>query len=100
MTYEIILIGREGEKMKLAYKEKIRQIGLNINYYRKYRKLTQMQLAEQVNISACYVSQIERGLVKNAVSLPVLIAIADVLNIEVSELFKFKEVAKVRDETR
>jgi len=85
--------------MKLAYKEKMRQIGLNINYYRRYRKLTQLQLAEKVNISPCYVSQIERALVKNAVSLPVLIAIAEVLNIEVAELFKFKDVAKAHDET-
>lgn len=85
--------------MKLAYKEKMHQIGLNINYYRRYRKLTQLQLAEKVNISPCYVSKIERALVKNAVSLPVLIAIAEVLNIEVAELFKFRDVAKAHDET-
>ena len=79
--------------MKLAYEEKMRQVGLNISYYRKYRKLTQMQLAEKVNISSCYISQIERGLVKNAVSLPVLIGIADALQIEVMELFRFKKLS-------
>ncbi|MDD4599853.1 MAG: helix-turn-helix transcriptional regulator [Negativicutes bacterium] len=80
--------------MKLAYKDKIRQVGLNISYYRRYRNLTQMELAEKVNISSCYLSQIERGLVKNAVSLPVLIAIADSLNIELADLFKFQNVPK------
>ncbi|MEN6413432.1 MAG: helix-turn-helix transcriptional regulator [Veillonellales bacterium] len=50
--------------MELEYRDKLRQVGLNINYYRRYRKLTQMQLAEKVHISPCYVSQIERGLVK------------------------------------
>jgi len=78
--------------MKLAYKEKMRQVGLNISYYRKYRTMTQMQLAEKVNISACYVSQIERGLVKNAVSLPVLMAIADALQIDIMEFFKFRNL--------
>lgn len=79
--------------MKLAYKEQMRQIGLNVCYYRRYRKLTQTKLAEQVSISSCYLSQIERGLVKNAVSLPVLMAIADALEIKIEELFKFKDLS-------
>ena len=79
--------------MEIAYKEKMRQVGLNISYYRKYRKLTQIQLSEKVNVSSCYISQIERGLVKKAVSLPVLIGIADALQIEVMELFRFKKLS-------
>lgn len=86
--------------MKLAYKEKMRQIGLNISYYRKYRNMTQFGLAEKVNISSCYLSQIARGLVKNAVSLPVLISIAEALHKEIAELFKFRELAKVSDEAK
>ena len=78
--------------LKLAYKEKMRQIGLNISYYRRYRKMTQIQLAEQVNVSSCYISQIERGLVKNAVSLPVLISIAEALHIEMAALFQFQDL--------
>lgn len=54
-----------------------------------------MQLAETVNISACYISQIERGLLKNAVSLPVLMAISDALGIEINKLFEFKELPKL-----
>jgi transcriptional regulator with XRE-family HTH domain len=82
-----------GEVMKLTYKEKMRQVGLNIAYYRKYRKLTQMELAEQVNISSCYISQIERNLA-NSVSLSVLMLIADVLEVEIGKLFEFKELPK------
>lgn len=84
--------------MELTYREKLRQIGLNISFYRKYRKLTQMQLAEKVNISACYISQIERGLLKNAVSLPVLMSIADALGIDISKLFEFKNLPKQNGE--
>ncbi|MBP2640989.1 MAG: helix-turn-helix domain protein, partial [Firmicutes bacterium] len=76
------------------YKEKMRQVGLNISYYRKYRKMTQLQLSEKVNISTCYVSQIERGLVKNAVSLPVLMGIADALQIDIKQLFSFRDLKK------
>jgi len=74
----------------MRLEEKIRQIGLNISYYRKYRKMTQIQLAEKVNLSSCYISQIERGLVKKSVSLPVLISIAEALDIEVGKLFEFR----------
>jgi transcriptional regulator with XRE-family HTH domain len=74
----------------MELEEKMRQIGLNINYYRKYRNLTQMQLAEKVNLSSCYISQIERGLVKKSVSLPVLLSIAEALNVEVGKLFEFR----------
>ena len=80
--------------MQLTYREKLSQVGLNISFYRKYQKLTQMQLAEKVNISACYISQIERGLLKNAVSLPVLMAISEALGVEISKLFEFKELPK------
>lgn len=74
----------------MELEEKMRQIGLNISYYRKYRNLTQLQLAEKVNLSSCYISQIERGLVKKSVSLPVLISIAEALNVEVGKLFDFR----------
>jgi len=80
--------------MKLANKERIRQIGLNVSYYRRYRQITQTELAQKVNISSCYLSQIERGLVKNAASLPVLLSLADALHIEVAELFQFKDLPK------
>ena len=84
--------------MNLTYKEKMRQDGLNISYYRRYRNLTQLQLAEQVNISACYLSPIERNLI-NAVSLPVLVAIAEALNIELDKLFQVRDLPDLKNET-
>lgn len=78
--------------MKLE--EKMRQIGLNISYFRRYRRMTQMQLAEKVSLSCCYISQIERGLVKKSVSLPVLISIAEALDVEVGKLFEFRNSQK------
>lgn len=56
--------------------------------------MTQLELAEKANISSCYVSQIERGSSRKAVSLPVLIALADALEIEVADLFDFREVKR------
>ena len=78
--------------MKLE--EKMRQIGLNISYYRKYRQFTQIQLAEKVNVSSCYISQIERGLVKKSVSLPVLLSIAQALDVDIGKLFEIKTLQK------
>ena len=52
-----------------SYKEVLKQVGLNIVYYRKEKNLTQLELAEKVNISNTYLSQIECGLVKKFVSL-------------------------------
>lgn len=77
--------------MDYSYKEVLKQVGLNIVYYRKAKNLTQLELAEKVNISNTYLSQIECGLVKKFVSLPVLIDIANVLDIPISKLFIFKQ---------
>ncbi len=77
-------------KMYHSYKEVLKQVGLNIVYYRKVKNLTQLELAEKVNISNTYLSQIECGLVKKFVSLPVLIDISNALDVSISELFMFK----------
>lgn len=49
-----------------------RLIGINIAYYRKLKKYTQMELAQETNISLSYMAKIESGLVTGCVSLPVL----------------------------
>ena len=73
--------------MGLSFEERRNQLGLNITYYRRAQTLTQMQLADRVNVSSCYISQIERGL--KTVSLPTLMKIADVLDIEEMRLLDF-----------
>lgn len=64
-------------------------IGLNIAYYRKLKGLTQLQLAESVNISRTHMSNIEAPNMLTPISLEVIFNIADALEIPVELLFKF-----------
>ena len=66
--------------------EKYRQLGLNIAYYRRARGLTQMELAEQLNIDRTHMSRIESA--RPGVSLDLLFAIADQLHVPVEKLFE------------
>ena len=63
-------------------------IGLNIKYYREQAKLTQIQLAEQAQISISYLSKIEAAGCNKSMSISVLNQIANVLGVEISEFFK------------
>lgn len=74
--------------MKQEYKDRYEKFGLNVVYYRKRRKLTQLQLAELVDIDRSHISAIELGNV--GVSLDVIFKICDVLGIEPKELFDFR----------
>ena len=70
------------EKRKQEYK----MIGLNIAYYRKLNGMTQMRLAEEVNISRTHMSNIEAP---TSISLDTLLDIADALDIPASNLLFF-----------
>ena len=72
--------------MDNKYINKFRIIGLNIAYYRKLRGLTQLQLAELVNVSRTHISNIEAPNMPTSISLEKLFDIADVLNIAPSYL--------------
>ena len=65
-----------------------RVIGANIKYYREQAKLTQVQLAEQAQISISYLSKIEAAGCNKSLSISVLNQIANVLNVDISEFFK------------
>ncbi|SEJ54403.1 DNA-binding transcriptional regulator, XRE-family HTH domain [Propionispira arboris] len=80
----------------LAFKYK--QIGRKIAYYRRMKNLTQGDLARKINISTSYLSKIECGSYPKSVSLSVLIAIAQGLDMELYLLFKFDEEAIVADD--
>ena len=69
--------------------EKYRQLGLNIAYYRKQRGLSQLQLAELVDISRTHMSRIE--IADCAVSLDVVFNICDALQIKPQQLFDFRD---------
>ncbi len=72
--------------MDNKYINKFRIIGLNIAYYRKLRGLTQLQLAELVNVSRTHISNIEAPNMPTSISLEKLFDIADVLDIPPSYL--------------
>lgn len=74
--------------MDKKYKENYRQLGLNINFYRKNKQLTQMQLADMVDVEYSHISRIELG--KVGASIDLLFAIADALEIPVNKLFEFR----------
>ena len=74
--------------MKNEQHQKYKHLGLNIAYYRKERGLSQMQLAERIEISRTHMSRIETA--DCAVSLDVVFAICDVLNVNPSKMFDFR----------
>lgn len=76
---------------KTKYAEKYIRIGLNIAYYRKLRGMTQLQLAEAVNISRTHMSNIEAPNVPTSVSLDTLFEIADTLDVDIASLFDLKK---------
>ncbi len=64
--------------MHIDYK----QVGQHIKSARRNRKLTQEGLAERLDVSVGYISQIERGITK--ISLDLLAAVATALDYDIS----------------
>ena len=75
--------------MESKRKQEYKMIGLNIAYYRKLKGLTQLQLAEQLNVSRTHMSNIEAPNMQTSISLEKLFDIADVLEIPISNFFIF-----------
>lgn len=76
--------------MDAAYREQYRKLGLNIAFYRKARKLTQLQLAEKLGIDRSHMSSIE--LATAGVSLDVVFRLCDILEIAPKDLFDFSRI--------
>ena len=74
--------------MKQEYKALYEEFGLNVVYYRKRKRLTQLQLAELVDIDRSHISAIELGNV--GVSLDVIFRLCEVLEITPKELVDFR----------
>lgn len=74
--------------MKQEYKALYEKFGPNVVYYRKRKRLTQLQLAELVDIDRSHISAIELGNV--GVSLDVIFRLCEVLEISPKELFDFR----------
>ena len=73
-------------------KQEYKMIGLNIAYYRKLKGLTQLELAEAVNISRTHMSNIEAPNMHTSISLETLLDIAVALDIPAADLLTFKNV--------
>lgn len=74
--------------MKQEYRALYEKFGLNVVYYRKRKRLTQLQLAELVDIDRSHISAIKLGNV--GVSLDVIFRLCEVLEITPKELFDFR----------
>lgn len=74
--------------MDKTYLDEYQSLGLNIALYRKKNYLTQMQLAELLDIDRSHVSAIELGNV--GVSLDLIFKFCDKLNVSPSDLFNFR----------
>ena len=75
--------------MKAEYKSLYEKFGLNVVFYRKRRKMTQLQLAELVGIDRSHISAIELGNV--GVSFDVIFQLCEVLGVSPQELFDFRD---------
>ena len=84
--------------MTIAPVDVKRMLGLRIKEFRKFRKMTQEQLAELIGIEPHNVSKIEIG--KNYPTPENLAKIALALNIEIHELFMFDNGPKPIEEIK
>lgn len=74
------------------------QIGKRIHSMREQRSLTQEKLAELLDVSVQYVSDLERGVV--GASLKTIIKISEILDISTDYLLKGKTVAQTGHDDR
>ena len=75
--------------MKEEYREQYQKFGLNVVYYRKMHRLTQLQLAEFLDIERSHISAIELG--KVGVSFDLVFKMCEVLRVKPKELFDFRD---------
>ena len=76
--------------LKVKNRDRFIQIGLTISAFRRWRGLTQNQLAEKANISMAHLSNIEAPNLAYSFSLEVLYDIADAIEIDAVDILSFK----------
>ncbi len=74
--------------MKTRYKSLYENFGLNVVFYRKRKRLTQLQLAELVDVDRSHISAIELGNV--GVSFDVLFKLCEVLEVSPKDMMDFR----------
>lgn len=75
--------------MNEKYRDQYIKFGLNVVYYRKMHRLTQLQLAEFLDIDRSHISAIELG--KVGVSFDLIFKMCEVLRIKPKDLFDFRD---------
>ncbi len=65
-------------------------LGLKIKEFRKQKKITQEKLAEKLELDVGYISKLEVG--RNFPTIGTLEKIANVLDVELYELFKYADI--------
>lgn len=75
--------------MRKEYKALYEKFGLNVVYYRKRKKLTQLQLTEPADIDRSHISAIELGNV--SVSFDVIFKLCEVPDTTPKDLFDFRD---------
>lgn len=73
-------------------------LGSRIKEIRKLRKLSQEELSEKINIDPKHLSRIEVG--RGFPSLDTLERLADVLNVDIKDLFEFSHKAPSQRELK
>ena len=74
--------------METQYYEQYIRFGLNIQYYRKLRGMTQEDFADRIGKSWSFVAKIESPTRAFGVSMETLFKMAEVLEVPVSKLFE------------
>ncbi len=90
LHYKYRLQERGFDNMDYKRMNELRLLGLTIAYYRKLRGMTQLELAEAVNISRTHMSNIEAPNEKTSISLNKLFDIAETLEVPMKDLFDFR----------
>lgn len=75
---------------KHNHETELKQLGLNIAYYRKLKGISQIQLAEAARISRTHLSNIEAPNVPTQISIDTLLDIAKALDITPDQLLVFR----------
>ena len=75
--------------MDHRYDNEFRMLGLNIAFYRKMCGMTQLQLAEAVDISRTHMSNIEAANVNTRISIDLLFRLSEVLGVKPADLLDF-----------
>ena len=75
--------------MDKRYHEMYKKLGLNLAYYRKSKGYTQELLAEKLDVDRTTISKIV--LAVSGVSLDLLFAISELLEIPVQRFFEFRD---------